>query len=569
MKLKKLAAIMLAAAMTISTVACGGAPKQDASAKQEGSANTTAANAPASENGSDTAGTNNTDTAAGMVDKVVFALDASDFDMSPFGPGSTPRFWMVQNVYAALYCMPFYGASLEEMEPWLAKSCEKVDDLTYKVTLYDYIHDSKGNTITSEDIVFSYEMCYEKGGDTRIKSYLDNIEVVDDYTMLFHLKKNGPGVMEYLMGNYTLSVCNKQWYENASDEERNNDPAATGAYKIANYSQGASITLDAVEDYWQTDENLRCSADTQNVKSIVYKVITEASMRSIALENGEIDGTVINASELKRYYSDGQALDGWTVNVADGTFCYTTFVNMAPGQGSLADDENLRLAALYALDSESILYGGDFDMDTGEVCYSLGTPVMAGYKESWSEDYFNYDPEKAKEYYQASGHADGEVTIRLLSRTSIPDGIHSVMMANLEAAGFKVELLSYDQALFSTYNLDPSQWDIMLDNKGATGSIVTCWDNNFNPENRKGNTVCFTQDDQLIELLTAATTTGTEESIENFHQALKAQACCKGLFTTKTLMVGQDGITNLAVNGNMQPRVNAFTFASDYQSVAK
>lgn len=562
MKFKRLAALMLAGLMAFSAAGCGGSGSSNGSSDAADGTNS------ASESGAQSSAST-AQASEGMVDKVVFALTASDFDMSPFATGSTPRNWMVQNVYAALYCMPYYGASLEEMEPWLAKSCEKVDDLTYKVTLYDYIHDSKGNAITSEDIVFSYDMCYEKGGDVRIGSYLDNIEIVDDYTMLFHLKKSGPGVMEYLMGNYTLSVCDKEWYESATDEEKNNDPAATGAYKIVDYAQGASITLEAVEGYWQTDDSLRCSADTQNVKTIEYKVITEASMRSIALENGEIDATVIDASELKRYYSDGQPLDGYTVNIADGTFCYTAFVNMKPGQGSLAEDENLRKAALYALDSESILYGGNFDEDTGEVCYSLGTPVMAGYNDSWSEDYFNYDPDKAKEFYEASGHKEGEVTIRLLSRTSIPDGIHSVMVANLEAAGFKVELLTYDQALFSTYNLDPSQWDIMLDNKGATGNIVTCWDNNFNPENRKGNTVCFTQDDTLIDDLNAATATGSEEDIEAFHQHLKDLACCKGLFTSKTIIVGQDGIIDLALTGNMEPRVNAFTFASDYQSVAQ
>lgn len=559
MKLRKLAALVLAMAMVFSVTACkGGSSDPVTKAPGEGSSAAVSSEESTAKPAEE-----------GMVDKVVFALTASDFDMSPFATGSTPRNWMVQNVYGSLYCMPFYGASLEEMQPRLAKSCEKVDDLTYKVTLYDYIHDSKGNTITSKDIVFSYDMCYEKGGDARIGSYLDNIEIVDDYTMLFHLKKSGPGVMEYLMGNYTLSVCNKEWYESASDEEKYNDPAATGAYKIVHYTQGSGITLEAIEDFWQTDKNLLCSADKQNVKTIEYKVITEASMRSIALENGEIDATVIDASELKRYYSDGQAMDGYTVNIADGTFCYTAFINMMPGQGALADDENLRLAALYALDSESILYGGNFDTDTGKVCYSLGTSVMAGYNDSWSEDYFNYDPDKAREYYKASGHGDGDVTIRLLSRTSIPDGIHSVMVANLEAAGFKVELLTYDQALFSTYNLDPSQWDMMLDNKGATGNIVTCWDNNFNPANRKGNTVCFTQDDTLIDDLNAATATGSEADIEKFHQHLKDQACCKGLFTSNTIIVGQNGIAGLTINGNMEPRVNAFTFAEGYTSVAQ
>lgn len=552
----------LASAMIVTSLAgCGGSSDGKSTSSSKSASESTA-----SGSGSGEAAEERKE-ATEMVDKIVVGLTESSFDMSPFGTMSTPVGTMRQNVYASLFCTPYYGASLEELEPWLAKGYEKIDDLTYRVTLYDYIHDSKGNSITSDDIVFSYDLMYEKGGDKRIGSYLDYIEVEDDYNMIFHLKKYGPGVLEFLWGNYTLCVCDQEWYESAGDEEKTNDPAATGAYKIVSYTTGSSITLEAIDDYWQTDESLRCSADVQNVKTIEYKVITEASMRSIALENGEIDATMLNATELKRFYSNGEAQEGWNVYITDGISCNVVFINMEPGTGSLADDENLRLAALYALDSESILYGGDYDLDTGSVCYSLGTAAMSGYDESWSEDYFNYDPDKAREYYQASGYADGEVTIRLLSRTSMPDGVHSVMMENLESVGFKVELLSYDQALFSTYNQDATQWDMMLDTKGATGSIVTCWDNNFNPENRNGNTVCFSQDDKLVELLSAATTSGSEEDIQNFHEQLKSLACCKGLYTVNNMMVGQDGILELAYNSNMLPRVNAFKFAEDYQSV--
>lgn len=514
--------------------------------------------------------TSNTNTeTADQVDKVVFALNSSSFDMSPYASNSIPRMWMCQNIYASLFCTPYYGATLEELQPWLAKGYEKVDDLTYKVELYDYIKDSKGNSITSEDVVFAYEKMASTGGETRINTYLDNIEVVDDYNMIFHLKKSGPGVLEFLFGNYTLNICNKEWFESASDEEKANDPACTGAYKIADYVAGSSITLEAVDDYWQQDESLLPDAALQNVKTIEYKVITENSMRSIALENGEVDGAVIDASELSRFYDGENALDGYTVDVEDGTFCNVVFLNMDSGKSELADDENLRLAVLYALDSESILYGGDYDETTADICYSLGTSAMTGYQESWGDDYFNYDPDKAREYYKASGHKDGEVTLRLLSRTSIADGIHSVMVANLEAAGFKVELLSYDQALFNTYKSDSTQWDIMLDNKGATGNIVTCWDNNFNPASYENGSVCFTHDDHLTELLEAATTTGSDEDISAFHEYLKEIACVKGLFTSKNLMVGQNGILNLDTNSNMMPRVNAFTFESDYESNAK
>ncbi|MDO4340711.1 MAG: ABC transporter substrate-binding protein [Eubacteriales bacterium] len=511
--------------------------------------------------------TSNTNTeTAEQVDKIVVALGESSFDMSPFGANSIPRMWMCQNVYGSLFCTPYYGATLEELQPWLAKGYEKVDDLTYKVELYDYIKDSKGNDITSEDIVYSYEKMYTMGAETRINTYLDNIEIVDDYNMIFHLKKYGPGVLEFLFGNYTLNICDKDWFENATDEEKYNDPACTGAYQIVDYVAGSSITLEAIDDYWQQDESLLPDAALQNVKTIEYKVITENSMRSIALENGEIDATVINASELPRFYDGENAIDGYTVDIEGGTFCNVVFLNMDSGKSPLADDENLRLAALYALDSESILYGGDYDETTAEVCASLGTSTMAGYDENWSEDYFNYDPDKAREYYEASGHADGEVTIRILSRTSVADGIHAVMVANLEAVGFKVELLSYDQALFNTYKTDSTQWDMILDNKGATGNIVTCWDNNFNPDSFENGSVCFTHDDTLTELLNAATTTGTEEDINAFHEYLKELACAKGLFTSKNLMVGQNGILNLETNSNMMPRVNAFTFAADYQS---
>ncbi|MCD8020168.1 MAG: ABC transporter substrate-binding protein [Clostridiales bacterium] len=551
MKVKRLLTLAMTAVLAVTTVACG---SSSGSSSGEG----------------DTGATTTTEAAATeQVDKVVVGLTASSFDISPFGTQSVPRQWFTQNMYASLYCMPYFGASLDEMEPWLAKSIEEVDETTYSVELYDYIYDSKGNQITSEDVVFSYEHLLTDAQETRIGTYLDYIEVVDDYNMLFHLNKSGPGVMEYLAGNYTLAICDQEWFESATEEERLNDPAVTGAYEVASYTAGSELVLEAVDDYWQTDESLRNSGDVQNVKTIDYKVITENSMRSIALENSEIDATVIDASELQRFYDGESALEGWNVDISDGVFCNVVFLNMDSGMSPLADDINLRMAVLYALDSESIMYGGDYDETTGEVCYSLGTPAMAGYDESWADEgYWDYDPDLAKEYYEASGYAEGEVTLRLLSRTSIADGIHSVIIANLEAAGFNVELLSYDQALFNTYKVDSTQWDIILDNKGSTGHIVTCWDNNFNPDGFENGSVCFTHDDTLVELLTNATSTGSEEDVQTFHEYLQEIACVKGLFTTNNLMVGQDGILELAVNGNNLPRVNAFVFAEDYTSVA-
>ena len=91
----------------------------------------------------------------------------------------------------------------------------------------------------------------------------------------------------------------------------------------------------------------------------------------------------------------------------------------------------------------------------------------------------------------------------------------------------------------------------------------------FNPDGYKNGSCCFTHDDKLVELLSAASTTGTAESIQAYHEYLQEIACVKGLYTINNLIVGQDGILNLEINGNMMPRVNAFVFAEDYKSVAE
>ena len=132
MKMRRGLAILLAAAMTVSMAGCGGgkAGLTGTTGSRAGVTGQSGANGQGI--GSSDAGRN---PAAGQVDKVVMGLTASSFDVSPFGTNSIPRQWLAQNMYGSLYCMPYYGATLEEMEPWLAKNIEKVDDTTYSVEL--------------------------------------------------------------------------------------------------------------------------------------------------------------------------------------------------------------------------------------------------------------------------------------------------------------------------------------------------------------------------------------------------------------------------------------------------
>ena len=68
--------------------------------------------------------------------------------------------------------------------PWIAKEWKTEDNgVTYDITIWDYITDSKGNKITSEDVVWAVETSKEKALKPNYK-YVESIEATGDYSIL-------------------------------------------------------------------------------------------------------------------------------------------------------------------------------------------------------------------------------------------------------------------------------------------------------------------------------------------------------------------------------------------------
>ena len=507
--------------------------------------------------------------ATGMVDKLVATLPAASFDTSPFAPPTAGSTVTKPLMYATLIYRNEYGATLENCSMWLAKSVTKVDDLTYDIELHDNITDSQGNNINADDVIFSYEMSETLAQATNISSNMASLTKTGDYSLQMKMTKNAPGVIEDLLSNSQLFIVDKDWYESASDDERRNNPAVTGAYKLVEAVAGSSVHLEAVENYWM-DEASRPMGARQNVKEIIFKVITDPAMRLIALENDEVDIAGINNSDLGRVFADGAPLEGYNVMLSGGVQGFSAFLNMDAGKSVLADNVDLRRAALYALNSSDVMYATGADEYTALPLKDLGTPNQAGYVDAWDdEDYFDYDPEKAAQYLEDAGYKPGEVTLRVMTSTTLfNDSVRAVLIANLEQAGFKVDSIAVDQALFNTYKNDSTQWDIMLDMKGgSTGHVAGLWDYCFNPAGYTNGSVCFTHDDELVRLLNEANTNPTDETMTAFHDYMVDQAICKGLYTTLSATASQDGILELVNVGTVSPVYNALVFSEDYQSV--
>lgn len=505
-----------------------------------------------------------------QVDKIVVALPTTTVDVSPFAP-STPSIIMKNELYATMYSRPYYGAPIEDCIPWIAKSYTQVDDYTYDIEIFDNIVDSKGNHITADDVVFSYEASATLGQFTDA-STLDSITKLDDTHVRMVLNTTAPGAFEVLLTHEQLYIVDQEWYESATDAEKMNDPATTAGYKVKSFTSGAGATLVALDDYWQTDPKYLPAAAQRNVKEIEFKVISEPSMRVIALENSEVDMAQITANDLESFYdyASGTAKDGWNVGIAPGIYTFAAFLNMDSGVSVLADNLELRKAILYAIDPEQILLATGNNTATGSVLHAFGCSSYDGYSDKWDEEeYYEYNPEKAMECLEAAGYKPGEVTIRLLTSTALfADSVRSVIISQLQAVGINVDNMAVDQALFSNYKNESSQWDLIIDVKRtSSGHIAGMFNNCFNPASYNNGSVCFTHDDKLVELLNLAMTDPTDENMYNFGAYLRDNAICYGLYTADTIVVAQDGILDMSWMNSTMTIPGASTFSVDYKSV--
>ena len=503
------------------------------------------------------------------VESMTIAMTSASFDTAPFSPPTPGVGPIIYMLWAKMFFQTNAAATLDNggMQPWIGKDVTKVDDLTYDVLIFDNVYDSQGNHITADDIIFSYTMCAETAAFEDLSSILDSVTKIDDYNVEFKLKSSMTGIIEEVLSHNNLCIVSKEWYESTSGDERQSNPATTGAYTVQDVAQGSSVTLVRNEDPWQKEPT--CSPQIANVKTLYYKVITESSMRTIGLENRELDNSDISATDLAKFYDVNArtALDGWNVFFSPATMVNCLFCNMDSGVSILADNLELRQAIFAALDAEEIYYGAGFDEVTAIKTTALAAPSMGGYAEIADDGYLPSDLEAAKAFFEASGQPQGTEITLLSSQSLYTDAVRSVIIAQLESVGFTVNSLAVDQALFNTYKNDSTQWDLIIDTKGSgTGHVVSLWDGLFNPDNYQNGSVCFTHDDKLIELLEAAKKDSSTENLKAFNDYISENAIAKGLYASSKIFVTQSGITDIPM-GVLLPLYGPCNFASDYQSV--
>jgi len=169
--------------------------------------------------------------------------------------------------------------------PSLAESWTWVDDRTLEVHLRDGVKFHNGETLTAEDVVFTFSPERLTGDEAAIpegKAYfgvLESVEAVDPLTVRFTTRTPDP-IFEQRLASWTAWIVNKKdWLEHAEGGTPR-FAVGTGPFMLDEYKADESIRLTAFDDYF---------GGTPTAASVTFRKVPEEAARIAGLVSGEFD----------------------------------------------------------------------------------------------------------------------------------------------------------------------------------------------------------------------------------------------------------------------------------------
>lgn len=487
-KVMKALSLLLAVIMVLSMAACGG---EKTPAAQDPVAGNAAGNA---------------STEGGYRKIVIQTL--SD-------PGTFTTFEATSSVSTAIEGA-FYETLFRQYEagvltPCVGKSYERVGEGVYEIVINEGVHDSKGNAITIDDVVWCYQTVIERGKRATVFGNVKNVEKVDENTMRLTLGEEFNGEFRSLMTS--MAIVSKASFEE-SDTGFASDPVGTGPYKVKSWTQGSSLVLVKNENYW----NKETMEEQQPYDEIEYRFISEPTQVSLALETGEVDIALgISPQDVSRFTAE----NGFTTITMIDSLCRGLLFNCH--ETNVFSNVKLRQAVCYAIDSEATITAATNGI--GQPCHGLvaanDASYFSDYDLKWNDEpYYDYNPEKAKELLAEAGYPGGAglPTLRIMTKDN-PEyrTTCEIMQAYLAEVGIQVEILAYENALYQTYRYDPSAFDMCIMQIGGSESVLNPWKWYCQPDPARDNlNVCMFYDEEFWNLYgeAAHVSTSTPETIE-------------------------------------------------------
>lgn len=326
----------------------------------------------------------------------------------------------------------------------LAESYEWTDELTIEVKLRSDVYFHNGDLMTVEDVIFSNEMSKASAAGAQDWRMIDRIEKVDDSRIKYCLSYTDTDAINAL----TSKITSKAYYEKVGEQAFGTAPVGTGYFMWDSYMSGDSVTFKAFDKYW---------GEHGTVKTLTIRFISELSQALIELENGNVDIIPANGSTMA-------SIEG---NDDITTLTYSSQLNEYCGfnyNSEKVKDIRVRQALSYAVDRDALIAGAreGFAIKSYGVIMSYVTSLY----DSNVEDYYKYNPDKARELLAEIGYSESNpLSLTLLTDTSTARTLEAQQLKNmLDAVGFNITISTFESATVTSILTggNPEDYDLII-----------------------------------------------------------------------------------------------------------
>jgi peptide/nickel transport system substrate-binding protein len=378
---------------------------------------------------------------AAQDEKVLVIGHSEQTDSYDPAHGFTPTSGIVHRAtYDTLVTFPDGDASA--ILPSLATEWTISEDGTvYTFTLDTTATFTNGDTLTADDVVFSYMRLQNVKGNPGFLAGPDRIasvEAIDEATVAITLPAARPSFLVELT-NTVFSVTNADVVQaNGGTAEADAAETDTALEYMDQHTEGTGPYM--LESWAPQDEtvlvrNPNYSGDAPYFDRVIIVNIPEAATQKAALESGQVD-IALDLAPDQIVELEGNA--DVSVFTGPGQWTHFLLMNANPEIGGVMSDPKVQLAVRYALDYEGYrtLWPGAVTPGTN-MAY-----ILAG---AYQQDKaFVRDIEMAKQLLTEAGYPDGiDVTLSYPDFTA-PGVVMSTnaqkLQADLAEAGIRVTL---------------------------------------------------------------------------------------------------------------------------------
>ncbi|MBO0846879.1 MAG: ABC transporter substrate-binding protein [Nocardioides sp.] len=336
-------------------------------------------------------------------------------------------------------CEKLYDLNSDiQIVPQLAASMPQVSDggKTVTIKLREGIKFADGTTMDASAVKTSLERDLNNPQSARVTELgpITSIQAEDPSTVVIHLKTPFAPLTAALADRAGMVMSPTQLKK--MGDKFSNDPVCVGPFKFAQRVPQNSITLVKDPNYYD--------ADKVHLDKIVYRIITDSSIRAANLKSGDAQvadtvstddvSSIQSDSKLQLLQSPSLGYQGITFNIGNVNGVGKPPVQI---QAPYAQDPRIRQAFEYAIDRNTLVktvFNGQFDTACGPI--SPESPFSSPAVQKCR----SYDPAKAKQLLQAAGVPVPYKLTMLVTNTPDTLQLAQALQAMVKPSGFDLKL---------------------------------------------------------------------------------------------------------------------------------